>query len=466
MAVGPNTIVVNVTPDMSRERFTAVLRAANSPALAEADAGYDAVVAERVSVRFALAIFAHESNYGNLGVTPTYGTKNPGNCRSSRTGAYPLVNVPGKGNYVKYPTWAAGWRDLAHRIVDQTFVYVQEGRDTIGEIITRWAPPSDDNNTQAYINTVVTRMNGWGDETPEPEPTPMPTPIIYDIRNDADAARFGLTPAERNHLLTRCFPNRNGAEPRAVLYHIQDGSTSGSLDWWVHGPGVQASSTVMIQRDGSILRVIPEKSGPWTNGKVERPTAASKTLRDLGGNPNNWSLTIEFEGAGGQPLTPAQFASGVWQTRDWKARYPKITDDMILGHFTLDQVDRPNCPDPPPHTLIYAPLKAAVAGTAPIPPPPTVPPPTPGIDYPDHVDGGIAARMFGSVVGEDGVTYVYSEAPGAVVSPLWLAEGKRRGEFPELVKVWSYEGGARRFFRFANGMTFFVGGNGVPVIVK
>ena len=32
--------------------------------------------------------------------------------------------------------------------------YIGKGKDTIGKIIAKWAPPSDGNNTQSYINYV------------------------------------------------------------------------------------------------------------------------------------------------------------------------------------------------------------------------------------------------------------------------------------------------------------------------
>src|SRR5687768_1088828 len=107
----------------------------------------------------------------------------------------------------------------------------------------------------------------------------MTTPRIYDIANDAHAAMFGLQPWERDAMLTKCFKGRAGGRVEGIVYHIQAGTTRGSLDWWVHGPGVQASSTVLIQQDGSLLRCIPEKDGPWTNGDVRSPRERSAFIR-------------------------------------------------------------------------------------------------------------------------------------------------------------------------------------------
>lgn len=59
---------------------------------------------------------------------------------------------------MRYPSWQDGWRDLAFRLVDPTFVYRQEGRATIDPIIHRWAPP-EQNDTPNYISRVVAFMN-------------------------------------------------------------------------------------------------------------------------------------------------------------------------------------------------------------------------------------------------------------------------------------------------------------------
>jgi len=121
------------------------------------------VAAEGVDPLFALAIFQHESRFGHEGICATYGTRSPGNTRSSRIGVGEVLQTE-KGPFVRYPSWTDGWRDLAHRLVDPGFAYVQEGRQTIRRIIERWAPPTDQgNNTEAYVAAVVRSMNEWAD---------------------------------------------------------------------------------------------------------------------------------------------------------------------------------------------------------------------------------------------------------------------------------------------------------------
>ena len=169
-------------------------------------------------------------------------------------------------------------------------------------------------------------------------------PIIYTLANDY--ARFGLTAAQAKTIIGKRFENRKDwdagltGSPRAIVYHIQDGTTPGSLEYWV---GRQASSTVMIQKDGSILQIIPEQHGPWTNGDVDEPTPEAAPLLALGGNPNVWCLTIEAEGHPFEDMPDVQLNAIAWQTLDWMNRYPAITLDWIFRHGWINSVNRPNC---------------------------------------------------------------------------------------------------------------------------
>lgn len=82
------------------------------------------------------------------------------------------------------------------------------------------------------------------DPAPHREDSPgVAAPTIYDIGVDSDAARFGLQPWERDMLLGRCFAGRRQTTARGpvrgapayIVCHIQEGSTVGSLEHFVHG---------------------------------------------------------------------------------------------------------------------------------------------------------------------------------------------------------------------------------------
>jgi hypothetical protein len=230
-------------------------------------------------------------------------------------------------------------------------------------------------------------------------------PIIYDIANDHHAAHFGIQPAERERILAKRFTNRAYAgvqgRPEHIGLHIQDGTTWGSLDWWANGRDrdgnpINASSTVLVQKDGSVLRCIPEQHGPWTNGDVKAPTAESATLRARGGNPNLWCLTLEAEGRPWDAMPEVQLAAIVWVCRDWMTRYPWIGLDDLFPHRSINSVDRANCG-------LYLPaVKSRLAGTRP------TPAPTPG-----------AQGTFGSIVRFSKPTRVTVMAPAGVNVRQW-----------------------------------------------
>jgi hypothetical protein len=170
----------------------------------------------------------------------------------------------------------------------------------------------------------------------------MTAPTIFDLRNDGDAARFDLTPAQRNRFLTGCFRNRSGARPRAIFCHVQEGTTRSSLNWSINKPGSPNSYTVTAQKDGSILRCIPEEHGPWTNGAVRSPKAAATKLLDLGGNPNIYTLSIEAEGTSEGAHPNIQIDAIYWQIRQWQATY-RIPNAWVFEHADVDTVERANC---------------------------------------------------------------------------------------------------------------------------
>lgn len=157
-----------------------------------------------------------------------------------------------------------------------------------------------------------------------------------------DAARFGITTQCANYVVSNRFESRSGCRITSIFIHVQEGTTPGSLDWWC-SQGIQASSTVMIQHDGSVLRIVPEQHGPWTNGDVCSPTSrGSSMIAQCGNNPNTCSLTIETEGYYNQAHEKKQIDAIVWQVRQWMGKYG-LSCANIYPHRDVNQCSRPNC---------------------------------------------------------------------------------------------------------------------------
>lgn len=270
--------------------------------------------------------------------------------------------VPGADCMTPEGQWRIGAKLLTQ--------WIRETGNWEAALSTRWHPGTDPGSGYTpgtYIDTVrklIAEVKATWPQTPPttPPPTrvnPFPKPIIYDL--STDYGMYGITASEARKIITSRFENRDGGKPRYIVNHIQDGTTPGSLQWWARGPGVQASSTVMANRDGSILRIVPEQHGPWTNGDTCKPTAKSAGLRALGGNPNIWSLTLEGEGKPGVnevTYTDAQLTAICWQFADWMIR-DNIPLANVLSHASINQCDRPTCPGDANQLAVLAKLKEA-----------------------------------------------------------------------------------------------------------
>ncbi|MDU7529661.1 MAG: hypothetical protein E7K70_21760 [Klebsiella sp.] len=78
---------------------------------------------------------------------------NPGNLEASSSN--PWVGQTGSdGRFAKFETPEHGIRALGRNLIS----YQRQGIDTVGEIINRWAPPSDNNDTTAYIKAVCAQL--------------------------------------------------------------------------------------------------------------------------------------------------------------------------------------------------------------------------------------------------------------------------------------------------------------------
>jgi hypothetical protein len=83
----------------------------------------------------------------------------PGDPWEGVTGTY---NSPRSGNFLIFKSAPFGFRAAA--VTLQTY-YDKYKLDTIRKIISRWAPPGDHNDTDAYINSVST-TTGFGPDEP------------------------------------------------------------------------------------------------------------------------------------------------------------------------------------------------------------------------------------------------------------------------------------------------------------
>ena len=294
--------------------------------------------------------------------------------------------------------WVTLTRELGdagdyHRYTDILEAGYLNSVRTLNDLTGRWA------TDPRYAEKIAARAN---DMIRGMEVEPVTTPTIYNLATDY--ARYGLTQAEANEIIGSRFENRSQggvtvSRPEFIVLHIQAGYTKGSLKYW-SSPAVDASSTVMIQHDGSVLNIIPEQHAPWTNGDDANPSANGQRLVGLPGNSNLYTLSIEAEGVDGTDTTPAQLDSIVWQVETWMAKYG-IPKANVLRHADINSVTRPNCPG------AYYPIVMARIGATPVKPKPSVPWPRDEVG-PCTINGRIALAFLGEVTAKRDVPIRYS----------------------------------------------------------
>jgi len=150
-------------PRISIHQFTRVLERAHSPALVEADALYATCRSYTIDPAVALAFFQHESNCGTSGIARS--TLNWGNIRKGQGRQSKQQN-----NWAWYSSWNNGLADWCQLI---TSLYVNRWKlTTVKAMLPRYAPTSDGNAPNVYIQAVLTNVARWEQQDvdrPEPD---------------------------------------------------------------------------------------------------------------------------------------------------------------------------------------------------------------------------------------------------------------------------------------------------------
>lgn len=144
---------------------------------------------------------------------------------------------------------------------------------------------------------------------------------------------------------------RNGKIPQLIVEHICDGTFEGTKSWFLQAVA-QTSSHFVVAQDGRICQCVPLDKMAWCNGTIANSSVP--LIRQLGGNPNQYTVAIEHEGyysATQGALTEAQLASTVWligyineQLKTLYGSTVPLDREHIIGHNEINSVTRPNCP--------------------------------------------------------------------------------------------------------------------------
>lgn len=96
---------------------------------------------------------------GSTGDARGIDNNNPGNLEFSQANPWE-GQIGSDGRFAKFETPEHGIRALGRNLIS----YQRQGYDTVSDIITRWAPPEDHNDTAAYIEAVCAQIGVTADQ--------------------------------------------------------------------------------------------------------------------------------------------------------------------------------------------------------------------------------------------------------------------------------------------------------------
>ncbi|GAC1620387.1 MAG: hypothetical protein NVS4B9_11340 [Ktedonobacteraceae bacterium] len=162
------------------------------------------------------------------------------------------------------------------------------------------------------------------------------------------------------------FAGRNGLRPHYVMLHGTAGGTSaqGIANYFAttQGGGSPVSSHYVIGQDGTIVQCVAEEDGAWANGAF---SAGHDAFWDESINPNLITVSIEHckpSSDNSDALTDAQRVASFRLINDicnrWNIpKHPADANGGITGHFSIDPINRSQCPGLYPWSQLWDALK-------------------------------------------------------------------------------------------------------------
>jgi len=210
---------------------------------------------------------------------------------------------------------------------------------TVDQLAGKWATDT------AYGSLIELHYRGIRDAIVTPQPTPQPTPGGAPL----PANIVQIPTGNRN-------PRTHGQQPVAIIYHIADDMSFGNVRSWFQNPASNASSQVVIDRDGTIYQFVSSTETAWTNNDVKSPRKDIAWLNEAvrqnwinGGDYsiNDFTLSIEHIGTPSDSPTEEQYLSSIALSNYWRDRYHiKPNRAHLMRHGDINSVDRSYCPGP------------------------------------------------------------------------------------------------------------------------
>lgn len=152
---------------------------------------------------------------------------------------------------------------------------------------------------------------------------------------------------------------RKGQVPIMIVCHTTCGSFDGAVVW-LRNKESKASSHFVVSKNGRVVQLVDIKNTAWCNGtKTDKNdnkyfgNSTIKKVREKGGNANDYTVSIEFEGQATEngKLTDKQLETAVELIKYIKQEVKRLynydidyTTDEIVGHCHITPKWKPNCP--------------------------------------------------------------------------------------------------------------------------
>ncbi len=171
-------------------------------------------------------------------------------------------------------------------------------------------------------------------------------------------------PEAEKYETTKYYADNQGR--RAVVIHIAQGSYAAAVRWLQDAQlNPNSSAHFVIAKDGRVAQLVSVNNGAWANGlrwNVDasqpnggywtngRGARVKPSWQNIvaGQNPNYYTISIEHEGYYQETWTSEMYAANnallVWLAEQFDLWWTPYRN--LIGHYAIDNVDRPNCPGP------------------------------------------------------------------------------------------------------------------------
>jgi|GEM_PF-1822637 len=141
------------------------------------------------------------------------------------------------------------------------------------------------------------------------------------------------------------WKGRGQQHPVAIVEHTMQGTLEDTFRYFNGDLGnYPVSAHYGVGRDGRIWQFVAVEDTAWANGIVQDYDITldwvTEALRE-GVNLNSITISIEYEGYSGEPLTQEQYEAALELHRQLLAQWNILADEQhIIGHSHLDRLER------------------------------------------------------------------------------------------------------------------------------